>query len=81
MNQERFDSMAAAVDEGLRKACEEGEYNWGSSLLGTVQTRMRAALKAGTYNYDGPAFKIACKLVGIKQRRKAIEEFIGRKDL
>jgi hypothetical protein len=58
------------------------DYPWakpGALAIETVADRMAAAIRAGSYNHDGHAFRLTCKALGFKHTRTAIEQFIGRR--
>jgi hypothetical protein len=63
-------ALVAAVTE------HPDEYGYPVSDVPKVVERMRAAIQRGSYNHDGYAFKSACKALGIKYTRSAIEAFI-----
>jgi hypothetical protein len=51
------------------------QYAWPESEAPIVAERMRAAFICGNYNHDGEAIRLACKRLGIKHTRKAMEAF------
>ena len=55
------------------------EYGYPVSAVPGVVAKMKAALVLGSYNHDGRGFKGACKALGIKYTKKAIEEYLERK--
>lgn len=52
------------------------EYAFPEADVPKVVDRMRQAFERGSYNHDGRAIKAACRALGIKHTRKAIEAFI-----
>lgn len=66
-----FYSQALAV----AVADHPDEYVFKVDMVPTVAARMQKAFLAGTYNHDGRAIKMACKAVGIKHTRTAMEAF------
>ena len=64
--------------EQLEKAVRERpeEYGWPFENVPAVVEKMKAAIKARTYNKDSRAFKGTCKILGIKHTYTAINHFI-----
>lgn len=81
MNLERFEAFSVAYRAGLVAAVSQPEsgYYYGPEQAPAVADKMLAAIAAKPYgvNYGGDGFKRACKVLGIKNTRKAILEFIG----
>lgn len=50
-------------------------YGWPASQAPEVAVKMCAAIERGTVNVDGPAFRRAARVLGIKPTRKAITAF------
>lgn len=53
------------------------EYRYSVEEVPAVVARIAAALRKGSYNKDGIAFKRTCKFLGIPHTYKAINEFIS----
>jgi hypothetical protein len=51
-------------------------YAFPAEEVPTVAARMVEAVRRGSYNHEGPAFKATCKALGIPHTRKAIEAFL-----
>lgn len=75
---DQVDAFMVAYAPALTAAHAAGKYEWPLAMLPTVTARMRAAFEAGSYNHGGPAMRLACKALGIKHTRTAIEAFLGR---
>jgi hypothetical protein len=73
-----MDIFLAAYEAALTEARTKHPEDYGFPIdqLPVVFQRMKAAIIRNSYNYDGRAFRLACKAVGIKHTRKAIEAFI-----
>ncbi len=56
-------------------AAQPTEYAYPVSEVPIVAERMRAAFERGSYNHTGYAIKLACKRLGIKHTRGAMEAF------
>lgn len=56
------------------------EYAFPESRVPLVVEKMTAAIQAGTFNHDGHAIRRTCRALGIKYTRKAIVEFVSKKD-
>lgn len=52
------------------------EYRVGSAE--TTLGRMQAAFITGSYNHDGKALRLACRALGIKHTRTAMEAFFNK---
>jgi hypothetical protein len=65
--------------EMLRKHPEQ--YCYPESFVPDVVNRMVLAFTAGTYSQDGPAVRMACRQLGIKPTRRAMEEFFNREEV
>ncbi len=86
LNDNNFVAFANAYREGLKLAVEThpSDYGWAATgnpleiqeRVDVVSAKMLAAVEFGEYNHDGRGFKNACKIVGIKHTRSAIEAFI-----
>ena len=64
----------------LAECAAEGKYGWRPESAPVIAGKMRAAFERGDYNHDGPAIKRACKRLGIKMTRTAIEAFLTTGD-
>ena len=53
------------------------DYAYRPDDIPDVADRMRAAFIRGSYNHNGYAMRLACKAVGIKHTRKAMEAFFN----
>ena len=64
--------------QALKQAHEQNpsEYVWPAYELLMVFSRMCVAIDKGTFNKDSKAFKITCKVLGIKHTYKAINEYL-----
>lgn len=79
LNAERFASFTHAYRAGLAKAIEEHPEEYADGVKNNVfgvATRMLEAVERGSYNHDGRGFKNACKALGLKHTRKAIEAYL-----
>lgn len=63
-----------ALYNAVRKHPEE--YGFPLESVPIVAARMRTAFERGSYNHEGSGIKAACKALGIKHTRKAIEGFL-----
>lgn len=74
-NRQRFaDEYTKALAECV--ADPKHGYFFGLDAVPAVAAKMIAATFDGTANYDGPAFKLTCKRLGIKHTRKAINAYV-----
>jgi hypothetical protein len=73
-----FDRFVATYREQLAIAHEKfpEEYVWPAREIPFVAIRMENAIREGTFNKDGRAFKATCKLLGIKHTYTAIRAYI-----
>lgn len=53
------------------------KFAYGEQQVPAVAKRMAAAFQSGSFNHDGLAIKNACRVLGIKHTRKAINEFLN----
>ena len=69
--------FTAVYKESLTRAVKEfpAEYGFPIDNVPIVVQRMMKALNAGTFNHDGRAFKMSCKILSIPYTRKAILEY------
>lgn len=67
------DTYRAALVEARAK--QPDLYAWPAEEAPIIAERMRAAFVRGSYNHDGLAIRLACKRLGIKHTRKAMESF------
>lgn len=76
---ERVETFVSFYGPALMKATEDypEEYFYKGPDVAGVVSRMRAAFISGSYNHDGRAIKAACKAVGIKHTRTAMEAFFN----
>lgn len=63
--------LTAAVEQNPDK------YTYGISFVPEIVNRIRQAIQAGSFNKDGLAFKMTCKVLGIKHTYKDIAHFIA----
>jgi len=58
----------AAYTPALKKAVQKypDDYQWPIENVPVVADRMKNALERGSYNHNSPAFRWACKTLGIK---------------
>ena len=77
--EERVETFVSFYGPALKKATEDypAEYFFKGDAVAGVVSRMRAAFIEGNYNHNARAIKDACKAVGIKHTRKAMEEFFN----
>ncbi len=80
VNQVKLDQFMGVYEPALREAVTHypNEYLWPVEQVPIVAARMRAAIERNSHNHDGHAFKGACKALGIKHTRKAIDQFLER---
>lgn len=71
-----LDRWMAAYEPALAKAAAAGKYPWPAADAPVVAGKMRAAIERGSYHHEGPAMHAACKALGIKYTRTAIEAFL-----
>lgn len=70
-NQEKFtDAYRAALTECVQNP--KYDYRYGVARVPEVAAKMISAVADGSFNHDSPAFKLACKRLGIKSTRTAI---------
>lgn len=76
----KLDAFMQQYAQALHKAVTEhnAEYGYPVEHVPAVVAKMKAAIVLGSYSHDGRGFKGACKALGIKHTRKAIEEYIER---
>lgn len=81
LNETRFQTFAALYREALAAArtAHPNDYRWPQEQLGTVTGKMLAALRSGSFNKDGAAFKSVCKTLGIAHTYKAIDAYLERR--
>ena len=79
INPARMDAFMAVYEPALRDAVikHPDEYRWPVEDVPVVAGKMRAAIERGSANKDGPAFRAACKALGIKHTYTAIYEYLG----
>jgi hypothetical protein len=80
LNPARFAQFAAIYPECLAQAVASKPEAYGPQVQSSVQnvaTKMLAAVETGSYNHNGPSFKLACKRLGIRFTRTAIEAFLA----
>ena len=82
-----YDKWMEAYAKNLHEAtrAHPEEYGYKPEDIGTerqiLRTNktielMRKAMRDGTYNHDGRAFRMTCKQLGLKHTRKEINAFI-----
>ena len=79
MNETNFERFSAVYLESLRRAVAEKPEMYGPAVAADptrCHANMMVAFRKGTYNHDGYAIKLACKTLGIKHTRKAIDAFL-----
>jgi hypothetical protein len=78
MSEDRLRAFMAAYGTALEKAVTEhpDEYGYPVSGVPAVVNRMRRALEVGSYNHAGRGFAGACRALGLKHTRRAIENFL-----
>lgn len=78
VNPKALDSLMVAYLPALMDAVINypNEYGFPPEKVPLVADKMRAAFERGSYNHDGRAIRAACKVIGIKHTRKAIEEYL-----
>jgi len=81
VNAGKLDSFMQHYAQALHKAVAEhnAEYGYPVEHVPVVVKKMKLAIENGSYNHDGRGFKGACKALGIKYTKKAIEEYLERK--
>lgn len=72
-----LDTFVTVYGEELAKAIAAFPDEYSSTPVETVLQRMSAALKRGTYNKDGRAFKATCKRLGLKHTYTEIGEYLN----
>lgn len=77
-----FSKFVEVYEKNLRLALKEkpNEYAWPESDLPKVLERMKTAIKNGSFNKDGYAFKKTCKELGIKHTYTEIKKYIEQSD-
>ena len=78
LNQANLIAFKDAYRDGLYQAFQSHpqDYGFAPEALPFVAAKMTEAIESGSCNHDGRGFKNACKIVGIKHTRTAIEAFI-----
>lgn len=75
-NKERFaEAYRVALTECVQNPKYAEDYFYGVEQVPGVVVKMLRALDEDTANINGPAFKLACKRLGIKHTQKAIRAF------
>ena len=74
-----FQAFLDAYREALQDSYKANpeSYTWRPDQFDTVFGRMSEAIESGSFNKDSPAFKKACRVLGINHTYKAITEFIS----
>lgn len=75
---DRLAAFNAAYAIALKKAVVKypDQYTWPVENLPVVVASMTLAIKMGCYNHSGHGMRLACKALGIKHTRTAIEAFL-----
>ena len=71
------DRFMVAYENALSEDMAKHPERYGRTSLHIVVERMRVAFEQGSYNQSSPAVRGACKAVGIKPTRTAINAFWG----
>jgi hypothetical protein len=79
INETRFKIFAALYRAKLEEAVRNfpGDYHWDPHEIDGVISRMEAAIRRGSFNKDGRAFKATCKALGINHTYKAIYTYLA----
>lgn len=79
INPQKLDTFMEVYSAELVRAVQTHPdlYAYPISEVPAVLIRMREAIKTGSFNKDGHAFKATCKSLGIKQTYRDIETFLG----
>lgn len=74
-----FDIFFETYTANLTKAVEKhpNQYGFPVNYVPTVVSKMKDAVKKGTFNKDGFGFKWTCKDLGIPYTYKAIKDFVN----
>jgi hypothetical protein len=84
MNKEKLDQLREVYIRHLKRVCtlKSDDYPWyngDDDRVQVVADKMMSALERGTANIsDSLAFKGACRELGIKHTRKALDAFIEK---
>ena len=73
-----IEAWSTAIEKVLQT--HGSEYAFKADRIPHVTEKMRHALYEGSYNHDGRAIKAACKQLGIKHTRTAMEAFFNALD-
>jgi hypothetical protein len=79
MDEVRLGFFNDAYLAGLTKAASEGKCAWPAEQAHVVHRKMMDAIRERGFksvNHDGPGFRYACKQLGIKHTRTAIEAYL-----
>lgn len=74
-----LEAFLAAYEPALRAAhaADRERYAFPEDEIPDVIERTREAISTNRFNHDGPAYRAACKALGIKHTQTAIRAFCG----
>lgn len=77
VSEEKISAFCEVYETALVNAITDypEEYCYPLSAIPGVIDKMHQAFVAGTYNHDGRALRNACKALGIKHTRTAMEVY------
>ena len=78
MRPDRFEEFARLYRPALADARARfpEEYPWPAEDVPVVAEKMLAAVRRGSFNKDGRAFKIVCRQLGIRHTYRDIRAYL-----